>query len=182
VTTHEVNDDQLHPYRLGITFDIMPIPIAPERSVDIPAGPVLFVVEARELTTEIMMQGLREAGLRTPDEHVAGQLELDDSGMSLHVLGSGDGLEYLRFDCFDKEPHYHYLSQRKQLNTVCRIDNVSEPDPVGWALARIAERLPEMLEHADAHDLAAQVRSQWPLVVEALPTAAALLRGNHHKQ
>ena len=32
-----------------------------------------------------------------------------DEGVSLHVIDASDAHEYLRFDMFDDEPHYHYI-------------------------------------------------------------------------
>ncbi|MDH6281665.1 DUF7700 domain-containing protein [Prescottella agglutinans] len=173
-----MSDDHVHPYRLGIPFDVMPVPVVPEHCVSIDAGPIRFTVESRTLTNEIMMTGLADAGMATPDADYVARLNLDDSGMSLHVFGFDDGREYLRFDCFESEPHYHYVDHDNGVNTVVRIDNVAEADPVGWALARISERLPEMLEHAGAGALAADVRARWSEVEPGIAPVAELLRGN----
>ena len=32
-----------------------------------------------------------------------------DEGVTIHVFDADDGHEYLRFDVFDDEPHYHYI-------------------------------------------------------------------------
>jgi hypothetical protein len=32
-----------------------------------------------------------------------------DEGVTIHVFDASDGHEYLRFDVFDDEPHYHYI-------------------------------------------------------------------------
>ena len=34
---------------------------------------------------------------------------IEDEGVSLHVCDGETGAEYLRFDVFVKEPHYHYI-------------------------------------------------------------------------
>ncbi|QCQ90368.1 DUF7700 domain-containing protein [Rhodococcus sp. SGAir0479] len=171
-------DDHVHPYRLGIPFDVMPVPVVPEHCVSLDAGPIRFTVESRTLTNDIMMRGLADAGMATPDPEYVASLDLDDSGMSLHVSGVADGLEYLRFDCFESEPHYHYIDHARGVNTVVRIDDVAEPDPAEWAIARMESRLPEMLEQAGASELAAVVRARWTEVEPAIAPVAELLRGN----
>jgi hypothetical protein len=80
--------------------------------------------------------------------------------VSLHVCGAGDGgaaLELLRFDCFEEDPHYHYVSWREKSNEMLHIDPVADGDPLAWALERIRTRLPQMLERAGAADVAARV-------------------------
>ena len=79
--------------------------------------------------------------------------------MTIHVLGAADRLEHLRFDCFEHEPHYHYIRNAEQANVVVRIDTFAEGDPTAWSLRCLRERLPEMLAHADATELAEQVRA-----------------------
>lgn len=173
-----MSDDHVHPYRLGIAFDVMPVPVVPDHCVSVDAGPIRFTIESRVLTNDLMMRGLTDAGMATPDPAYVATLALDDSGMSLHVFGAADGLEHLRFDCFESEPHYHYIDNGRHVNTVVRIDNVAEPDPVGWVIARIERRLPQMLDHAGAPALADEVRRRWAEVEPAVAPVAELLRGN----
>ncbi len=35
--------------------------------------------------------------------------DLDDRGVSIHVYDTASMTERLRFDCFDENPHYHYI-------------------------------------------------------------------------
>src|SRR5438046_2754172 len=75
------------------------------------AGAVRFVVEARDLVDEIRRN--------RPDEVVDEEsLQFNDFGASLHVYGASDDVEYLRFDCFDKEPHYHYIKADEGANVI----------------------------------------------------------------
>ena len=67
---------------------------------------------------------------------VAADVAFDDFGATLHVCGSADGLEHLRFDCFENEPHYHYIDQGAVTNTVVRIDELAVGDPVEFSLLR----------------------------------------------
>lgn len=142
-----------NPYKLGILSTRMPIPIRPENCVFLDAGPVRFVVEPRILTDEVMHQHNVKIG--QPD--LPPGWTFDDSGASLHVFGIADGLEHLRFDCFTKDAHYHYIRQLEQEQQVCPFDVVANGDPIEWAVTRL-NRLPEMLEFAGAPELAAAVR------------------------
>ena len=58
----------------------------------------------------------------------------DDYGATLHVNGTVDGLEHLRFDCFENEPHYHYVRNADGGNLICRIDEVAVGDPLSSPL------------------------------------------------
>ena len=42
--------------------------------------------------------------------------EISGVTLAIHVLGTDDGHEYLRFDVFDREPHYHYLHPAQQVH------------------------------------------------------------------
>ncbi len=136
----------------GHTYDIMPIPPIPKNCYEIPAGPVLFVLESRLLNDQ------------TVDATIVDGPVIEDGGASLHVCDAADGLEHLRFDCFEKAPHYHYVRQAEQLNQVLQIDDIAI-DPVDWTLQCVRTRLPEMLDYAGAGALAAAVRAD-PAAVE----------------
>lgn len=130
----------------GTTYEIMPIPPIPEHCYEIPAGPILFVLESRLLNTETVGAAFSD-----------GPVE-EDGGASLHVCDASDRLEHLRFDCFEKAPHYHYIRKAEQRNQILQIDDVAI-DPVDWTLQCVRDRLPEMLDYAGAGALAAAVRA-----------------------
>jgi len=154
-------------------YDKMPIPPIEAHTQYFDAGAIRVGVEYRVLTDEVV-QSIR-ASLEGASGDDTGRLEnLDDSGVSLHVFGRhGDGLlEYLRFDCFREEPHYHYVSWSEKSNEVLHIDPVADGDPLAWALERIRTRLPQMLRRAGAVDVAravdaALVESVLPRIAEA---------------
>ena len=141
----------------GHTYEIMPIPPIPENCLEIPAGPILFVLESRLLNEETVGPGITDGPV------------LEDGGTSLHVCAASDGLEHLRFDCFEKAPHYHYVRQREQRNQVLQIDDVAI-DPVAWTLQCVRTRLPEMLDYAGADELAAAVRADRAAVDKGIET------------
>ena len=92
---------QKSPYRRGDRYEQLPIPMVAEHCVPVDAGAVQLVVESRRLTNQILRDTY--GGEAEPD------ISFDDFGATLHVCGTADGLEYLRFDCFENEPHYHYI-------------------------------------------------------------------------
>jgi hypothetical protein len=159
-------------YKLGRWYDVMPIAIVPEAAVDVPAGPVTFVVESRTLTERHIVESARAQDRLDAIDDAAG---VDDGGPSLHVLGTADRLEYLRFDCFENEPHYHYVRNDLQANVVVRLDTFAEGDPTRWTLDRVRQRLPEMLENAGAPELADAARRARPAVEQALVEVERLL-------
>lgn len=157
-----------HPYQRGISFDIMPIPPVPEHCVAIEAGPATFVVESRLLTNEILRT------LPAGSVDTTGTV-YDDYGATVHVCDGADQVEYLRFDCFESEPHYHYINSARGENLICRIDEVAEGDPIEWTVGRLRDRLPDMLDLAGAHQLAGAVRAAPDDIASAIDRVADLL-------
>jgi hypothetical protein len=159
----------MHEFDRGVTkYDIMPIPPVEAQSECFDAGPVTIWVEYRLLDDAI-------AAAHTVVEGFEGSVEsIDDRGVSLHVFGEpapgGERIEYLRFDCFDEDPHYHYVSYEHQTNEMVHLEKAAMGDPLEWALERIRTRLPQMLQRAGASGLAARVEA--PCVEEVLPKVA----------
>lgn len=143
-------------YVLGRSYDVMPIPMDPEFCVEVPAGPLTFVVESRRLTDDAINTNALDRG--RPDATY--DTGIEDGGACVHVLSAADGLEHLRFDCFDNEPHYHYIDNVVQANVVVRFDQFAEGDPQEWTLGRLRDRLPHMLDHLGLTELAAAVRAE----------------------
>ena len=60
-----------------------------------------------------------------------------------------DDFEYVRFDVFDGEPHYHYVhrpdAEHEIANNVIDFDVVAHGDMLPWAIGCLRVRLPEML-------------------------------------
>jgi hypothetical protein len=172
VTTTEGGASGLEAYVLGRAYPVMPIPMVPEACTDVPAGPITFVVEGRRLTDEAILGNAIERGGLDAIEQPDG---VDDGGLTIHVLGTDDRLEHLRFDCFEHEPHYHYIRNAEQANVVVRIDTFAEGDPTEWSLRCLRERLPEMLAHAGAPELATLVRSSTTEVAAGIERVAGLM-------
>lgn len=137
-------------YFLGRSYDVMPIPMDPAHCVEVPAGPLTFIIESRRLTDEAINTNALDRG--RPDATY--DTGIHDGGACVHVLGAEDRLEWLRFDCFDNEPHYHYIRNADQSNVVVRFDQFAEGDPEAWTVGRLRQSLPAMLRHAGAEELA----------------------------
>jgi hypothetical protein len=78
----------------------------------------------------------------------------NDRGICIHVFRGPDDQqdEVLRFDCFERQPHYHYAWSKN--DRYMPLDTAAEGDPLQWTLARLRTRLPAMLIRADEPDLA----------------------------
>jgi hypothetical protein len=152
----------------GVTrYDRMPIPPVESRTEWFEAGPLAIGVEYRRLTDAIAAGARTERAVGEGGSSAAASTGLDDRGVSIHVcaLEGGERREHLRFDCFEEDPHYHYVSWRERTNHMLHLDPVADGDPVAWALERIRTRLPQMLARAGAPELAARVD---PREVEAI--------------
>jgi hypothetical protein len=137
-------------------YSVMPIPPVEAHTSWFEAGPIRIGVEYRRLTDAVAAAAQLEAASGAERGQTLG---LDDRGVALHVCAQQDGewREFLRFDCFAEDPHYHYVSWRARANEMIHLDPVADGDPLVWALERIRARLPQMLERAGAAELAARI-------------------------
>jgi hypothetical protein len=145
----------------GKVYGIPPQPPVEENMRYFPAGAVRFGVEYRDLDPESLVETYKD----NPD-HLAEMLEKSpeggfaDEGVTIHVFDAGDGREYLRFDMFDDEPHYHYIHRTDDdsvVNNVIDFDRVALGDMLPWTLDKLRTRLEEMLAEAGGDELAKTV-------------------------
>jgi hypothetical protein len=108
---------------------------AVERASRVVAGPITFTVEYRRVV---------QAGVEV-------------SGPTIRVVGADDDHEYLRFDMFNSNAHYHYTSPSTdadgEAERVVVLDTVTEGEPVSWAISRLRGRLAPMLANAGGQRL-----------------------------
>jgi hypothetical protein len=151
---------------MPITYRTLPVPAFEEFTARIAAGAVTFGVEYRHLDEAVILAYYGpDARAKFDNKAPAGfDGPVEEDGLSLHVFGTRDGVEYLRFDCFDDAAHYHLLDPRGPANTVIEHDAEIEGPLLDWALRALRTRLPELLERAGARDLAQAVE---PAVVAA---------------
>ena len=137
-------------------YDKMPIPPVEAHTEYFDVGVVSFGVEYRLLNEAIAAASAIDAAAGSD----AGPASLDDRGVSIHVFAKvgGERLEVLRFDCFQEDPHYHYVCWAARSNEMLHLDPVADGDPLAWALERLRTRLPQMLERAGAAEAAFRAR------------------------
>ena len=143
---------------IGKVYAIQPQPPVEENVRYFDAGALRFGVEYRELDPESLIETYKDR----PDQ-LAEMLEKSpeggfaDEGVTVHVFDATDGHEYLRFDMFDDEPHYHYIHKTTDgsiVNNVIDFDVPAHGDMLPWVFGSLRTRLPNMLEEAGAYDLA----------------------------
>jgi hypothetical protein len=170
---------------IGKTYAIPPQPPVPENLTTFEAGNLSIGVEYRDVDPEGLL-----ATYRDNPAHLAELLArspeggFTDEGVSLHVFDATDGHEYVRFDVFDDDPHYHYNHQGSEVvNNVIEFDVIAHGDMLPWALERIRTRLPEMLTEAGGAHLVAGLDQEAiedalgrvaPIAEEAQSTSRAL--------
>ena len=97
-----------------------------------------------------------------------------DGGPSVRVYGEVDGenVQLLRFDCFRKDPHYHYDPSGK--NDQHSLDKASVPDSVAWTIEQLGQNLVEMIHTAGYAGVAEAVDQA--AVTHVLPEVESLMR------
>lgn len=146
---------------LGVIEGKEPIPPDPEKTTYIDVGVLSIGVEYREVDAESIFEYVEDLRLNYPDKYAELGLDsreptiIEDVGVSLHVCYQPTRVEYLRFDCFQHNPHYHYITPGYS-NRVVAFDTNAHGPLLPWTLGllRDKERLSEMLRYAGAADLA----------------------------
>ena len=154
----------------------LPVPAFLENTARFIAGPVTIGVEYRVLDEAMILDYYGpDARAKFPNGAPAGMgAVINEDGLSLHVFGTTDGHEYLRFDCFDDAPHYHYLDPPSSRNVVHDYDAIAHGPIVEWALTTLRTRLGTMLAHAGATELAESLDEA--AVAEVMPAVEAEAR------
>ena len=129
--TVEVVRGQYHKFKL--------IPILEHHARWFEAGPVTIAVEARALGTS------RERMVRGP---------------SIHVFSADRSKEFIRFDLFGREQHYHYILDDLQHNIVWGYDSDANGPMLAWVISALRQRLPAMLHKAGEKELADRVQRE----------------------
>jgi hypothetical protein len=135
---------------IGKVYGIPPQPPVAENTRYFPAGNLSIGVEYRDLDPEGLVETYRDDPAQLAELLERGpEGGFTDEGVSLHVCGAGDGHEYIRFDVFLAEPHYHYNHRGEEIvNNVIDFDVSAHGDMLPWALGCIRSRLDTMLPEA----------------------------------
>jgi hypothetical protein len=112
------------------------LPPEPDATIDFPAGVVTFGFEERDVVSDDI-PAVWEAG----DGAV-----FHDGGPTVHVWDAETRAEYLRFDCFRADPHYHYNWPEKLEYLVVPFDMFANgSDMLAWTFSRLRSQLPSLL-------------------------------------
>jgi len=139
----------------GTVYTVAPIPHDEVHTRYVDAGAVRFGVESRLLDDDELAANYQGRDMEEIQAAIKGNIE--DNGVSVHVFGAQDGHEYLRFDMFERQPHYHYIDRSGTKNTIVEFDEVALGDMLVWMLGQLRTRLPAMLAHAGGEALAAKL-------------------------
>ena len=107
--------------------------------------------------------------------HVDNRSITDDGGPAVRVYGDVDGkaVQLLRFDCFRKDPHYHYDPSGR--NDQHHLDTATVPDSIGWTMEQLGNNLAEMIRTASYDGVAAGVDQA--AVKAVLSEVESIMRG-----
>ncbi|HXK22884.1 MAG TPA: hypothetical protein VMS55_09445 [Myxococcota bacterium] len=101
--------------------------------------------------------------------------DYEDHGASIDVYGPVDGqeTELIKFDCFEKGPHYHAPASAAPTE----LDTREFGDGLDWALGVIRDGLPELLSAAGYNELSgtldrALLAARWTDVRDAVRATA----------
>lgn len=157
--------------RVGTTYDIPPAPPDPASTDWLDIGPLRIGIEYRKLDP-VALDAIYAGSEHLDALHEASpEGGFTDEGVSVHVVSVADDHEWVRFDMFVEEPHYHYVNKSAGTNTVVFYDTVAHGPVVEWTLGRLRHRLPEMLRHAGGADVADAVDDAVAAEVAALVEA-----------
>jgi hypothetical protein len=139
----------------GVVYNMQPQPPVEENTRWFEAGVVTIGVEYREVDPENLVATYKDSAEDMAElRERAPEGGFTDEGVSLHVRSAEDGHEFVRFDVFDGEPHYHYVRPTGDHNNVVSFDPVADGEMLPWALDRLRNRLGDMLTEAGGGDLA----------------------------
>jgi len=121
----------------GTIHRFLPLPVMQHHAQWFEAGPVSFALEMRVL----------DDGNGRPGER----------SISIHVFNPERDREMVRFDCFDRFPHYHYIFTDEQYNIVWGYDPDANGPMLDWSFSAIRNRLASFLRRAGENSYADQV-------------------------
>lgn len=99
---------------------------------------------------------IEAAGMRIAVDHRQGIG--GDEGLTFDITVAGEqegGARILRFDCFNKTPHYHIGPSGK--NPIHDMKDEGIEDPVRWTLEQLKTRLPSMVTEAGYEEIAKKI-------------------------
>lgn len=159
---------------LGHTYDVQPVPPDPDHTVYLDAGALRIGVEYRVVDPDALRAAYEGDDLAEIEEH-SPEGGFSDEGLSIHVISVAEDHEYLRFDAFQDDPHYHYVDPIAGTNTIVGYDTAAHGPVVAWVLRQLRYRLDPMLRRAGGARVADALDPETgtavcDLLLEYLPT------------
>jgi len=143
---------------IGKVYTMQPQPPVAAHTTWLDAGTLSIGVEYRVLDPASLIETYKD------DPAALAEMEANqpeggffDEGVSLHVRALADGHEYVRFDVFADEPHYHYVHPTGDANNVIDYDVPAHGPMLPWALECLRHRLGDMLTEAGGGHLVASL-------------------------
>ena len=155
--------------KIGIVYQMQPEPPDADNCQWLEAGAIRLGLEYRVVDPARLAEAyagsaddLAELEAHSPEGGFHG------AGLSIHVVGRADGHEYLRFDAFEDDPHYHYVRPTGDHNHWIPFDPIAGGDVLTFALRSLRERLAPMLCEAGGAAVAAllEPEEQGPVIDE----------------
>ncbi|MEM7142866.1 MAG: hypothetical protein AAF548_17715 [Actinomycetota bacterium] len=144
--------------RVGTVYNVQPVPPDPASTDYLDFGPLRIGVEYRKVDPASLEAAygdnaadMAEIVDNSPDGGFT------DEGVSIHVIDAADGHEYVRFDVFVDEPHYHYVDKAAGTNTLVHYDDAAFGPMMPWTLGQLAGPVAAMVERAGGTSLAASI-------------------------
>ncbi len=155
--------------KIGIVYQMQPEPPDAEHCRWLEAGAIRLGLEHRTVDPARLAEAYAgsEADLAELEAH-SPEGGFYGSGVSIHVVGAEDGHEYLRFDAFDDDPHYHYVRPTGDHNHWVPFDPVAGGDILDFAIRSLRDRLGPMLREAGGEKVAERLdpAEQGPVIDE----------------
>lgn len=129
-----------------------PIAHVPEDTQYFAAGPLTIGVEYRVFDPVAERARLTQEEIDAAGPDSLFSSDDVDQGLSFHVFATEGLVEYLRYDCFADEPHYHYIVPGDG-NQLVHYDPAANGPMVDWALQNLRTRTAEMLDAVGGADL-----------------------------
>jgi hypothetical protein len=134
---------------VGKVYGIPPQPPVEENTTYLPAGALTIGVEYRDVNPENLLATYKDTAYLDELLEKSPEGGFADEGVSIHVCATDGGHEFLRFDVFDDDPHYHYIHAGDEIvNNVIDFDVLAHGEMLTWVIERLRTRLPDMLPHA----------------------------------
>ncbi len=141
--------------KVGVVYSMQPEPPEAANTRWFEAGPIKLGLEYRVVDPARLAEAYADSAEDLAElEANSPEGGFSDRGVSIHVVGADDDHEYLRFDAFEDDPHYHYVRPSLDFNHWVPFDAIAGGDILDFTFRCLRERLPAMLAYAGGERIA----------------------------